>query len=111
MKCLLLLIFIEEYLCLTYPSTYCIRFDTDVQQGNNPIIINVTQQWSPNGANHMFDIINSKFYSVPAAFFRVVPNFVVQFGISGDPVQNTNWSKTIPDGLNFFSRLQFFSWK
>ena len=101
-KCLLLLLLlisIEECLCYSaYPSSYCIRFETDVNGGNSPIIINVTQQWSPNGANHLFDIINSKFYSVPAAFFRVVPNFVVQFGISGDPQQNKNWSGTIPDG-------------
>ena len=91
----------KECLCSysAYPSSYCIRFETDVNGGiNSPIIINVTQQWSPNGANHLFDIINSKFYSVPAAFFRVVPNFVVQFGISGDPQQNKNWSGTIPDG-------------
>ena len=85
-----------------YPSSYCIRFDTDVNQGNNPIIINVTQKWSPNGANHLYDIINSQFYSVPSAFFRVVPQFVVQFGISGDPVQNTIWKKTIPDGFYSF---------
>ncbi|CAF1125057.1 unnamed protein product [Rotaria sp. Silwood1] len=80
-----------------YPSTYCIRFDTDVNGSKNPIIINITQNWSPIGANHLFDIINSDFYSVPSAFFRVVPNFVVQFGISGDPIQNTIWNEPIQD--------------
>jgi len=84
-----------------YPSSYCIRFDTNVNNGSKPIIINVTQSWAPNGSNHLFDIINSKFYSVPSAFFRVVPKFVVQFGISGDPIQNTIWNKPILDGLNF----------
>lgn len=82
-----------------YPSSYCIRFDTDIKNESKPIIINVTQNWSPNGSNHLFDLINSKFYSVPSAFFRVVPKFVVQFGISGDPLQNPLWNKPIPDGL------------
>lgn len=82
----------------SYPSSYCIHFDTNILNKSEPIIINVTQRWSPNGANHLFDLINSKFYSVPSAFFRVVPNFVLQFGISGDPKQNIIWNQTIPDG-------------
>jgi hypothetical protein len=93
----------------SYPSTYCIRFDTDVKNAAQPIIINVTQRWAPVGANHLFDVISSKFYAVPAAFFRVVPNFVVQFGISGDPKQNGIWNKTIVDGNNSDVTLFFFS--
>ncbi|CAF0929175.1 unnamed protein product, partial [Didymodactylos carnosus] len=80
-----------------YPSTYCIRFDTNVKNAIKPIIINITQSWAPLGANHLFDVINSQFYAVPAAFFRVVPGFVVQFGISGDPQQNKIWNGTIVD--------------
>lgn len=81
-----------------YPATYCIRFDTDVKGAQNPIIINITQKWAPIGANHLFEVINSQFYAVPSAFFRVVPKFVVQFGISGDPPQNLIWDKPIIDG-------------
>ena len=81
-----------------YPSTYCIRFDTNIGQGNGSIIINVTQSWAPLGANHLYDVINSQFYSVPSAFFRVVPNFVLQFGISGSPQQNVIWNQPIKDG-------------
>jgi hypothetical protein len=85
----------------SYPASYCIRFDTDVKNMNQPIIINITQKWAPRGANHLFDVISSQFYSVPSAFFRVVPNFVVQFGISGDPKQNVIWNKPIQDGSSF----------
>ncbi|CAF1549639.1 unnamed protein product [Adineta ricciae] len=81
----------------SYPESYCIRFDTDVKGASNPIIINITQKWAPLGANHLFNVINSKFYAVPSAFFRVVPKFVVQFGISGDPPQNIIWNKPIQD--------------
>jgi hypothetical protein len=86
----------------SYPSSYCIRFDTDVKNvGDTPIIINITQKWAPIGANHLFDVISSEFYAVPSAFYRVVPKFVVQFGISGDPIQNTIWNKTIVDGNSY----------
>lgn len=99
-KLLVILILCE--LCISgYPSSYCIRFDTNVESGKDPIIINITQNWSPLGANHLYDIIKSDFYSVPSAFFRVVPNFVVQFGISGDPIQNKIWNKPIQDGIIF----------
>ncbi|CAF2134844.1 unnamed protein product [Rotaria magnacalcarata] len=101
---LILAIFILNTYC--YPSSYCIRFDTDVKGSKNPIIINITQNWSPIGANHLFDVINSSFYSVPSAFFRVVPNFVVQFGISGDPIQNTIWNKPIQDDPVKMSNIQ-----
>lgn len=97
-KLLFTLTLFELYTC-AYPSSYCIRFDTNVKGAKNPIIINITQSWAPLGANHLYDIINSKFYSVPAAFFRVVPNFVVQFGISGQPIQNMIWNQTILDGF------------
>jgi len=92
----------------SYPSSYCIRFDTDVKNvSGTPIIINITQKWAPIGANHLFDVINSEFYAVPSAFFRIVPNFVVQFGISGDPIQNIIWNKTIVDGNPYVTRFLF----
>jgi cyclophilin family peptidyl-prolyl cis-trans isomerase len=78
---------------------------------NKPIIINITQSWAPVGANHLFDLISSQFYSVPSAFFRVVPNFVVQFGISGEPSQNKIWDKPIKDGELFLNILFIYLFK
>ncbi|CAF0753145.1 unnamed protein product [Adineta steineri] len=107
-KLLLIVIFTTVFSCLsgTYPPSYCIRLDTDVKNASgSSIIINITQNWAPIGANHLFDIINSQFYAVPSAFFRVVPKFVVQFGISGDPIQNTIWNKTILDDPVLMSNI------
>merc|ERR1712224_773419 len=67
-------------------ETIVVRFKTNVP---GDVVINVTRAWAPLGADHFKDLIQSGFYSSPAAFFRVVPNFVVQFGISGDPATNT----------------------
>lgn len=83
-----------------YPSSYCIQLNTNIPIGNRSIVINVTQNWAPLGANHLYDLITSQFYSVPSAFFRVVPKFVLQFGISGNPLQNILWNKPILDGWN-----------
>merc|ERR1711974_1156 len=43
-------------------------------------------------------LANAHFFDQePAAFFRVVPQFVVQFGISGVPAMNAAWNINIPD--------------
>ena len=93
-----LLLFLCGVCGAVYPLTYCLRFDTNVKNVRQSIVINVTQSWAPLGADHLFDLINSSFYSVPSAFFRVVPQFVLQFGISGDPKENRRWNQSIDDG-------------
>ena len=95
-----LLLSVAVGVAVVYPSTYCLRFDTNVNNVRRSIVINITQGWAPLGANHLFDVINSSFYSVPSAFFRVVPQFVLQFGISGDPKENIRWNRPIDDGCH-----------
>ena len=41
-------------------------------------------------------LVKDGFYN-NAAFFRVVPKFVAQFGIAGSPAENTKWNQTIQD--------------
>ncbi len=41
-----------------------------------------------------------------AAFFRVVPGFIVQFGIAGTPAENTRWNTTIQDDPVVASNLE-----
>ncbi|MGP0072148.1 MAG: peptidylprolyl isomerase [Bryobacteraceae bacterium] len=62
-----------------------------------PFTVEVHRDWAPNGADRFYKLVNSGFFNGDR-FFRVVPNFVVQWGIHGDPVVQLNWrSKTIPD--------------
>merc|ERR1719247_2816765 len=75
-------------------ADYQVTFTTDVP-GN--VVINVTSAWAPIGAAHWKKTIEEGFYSTPAAFFRVVPNFVVQFGLSGTPATNKKWTTAIKD--------------
>jgi cyclophilin family peptidyl-prolyl cis-trans isomerase len=73
---------------------YVVRLKTNIP---GDVVINVTRAWAPLGADHFKTLIQSDYFSSPAAFFRVVPNFVVQFGISGDPATNKKWTTPIKD--------------
>jgi peptidyl-prolyl cis-trans isomerase A (cyclophilin A) len=68
------------------PDTYKVRFDTT----KGPFVVNVTRAWAPLGADRFYSLVKSGFYN-GARFFRVLPGFVVQFGIAGDPAVNTKW--------------------
>jgi peptidyl-prolyl cis-trans isomerase A (cyclophilin A) len=75
------------------PPTFRVRFDTS--QG--PFVIEVHRDWSPQGADRFYDLIHKGFYD-ENRFFRVVPNFVIQWGIQGDPAVQLKWrDKNIPD--------------
>ena len=47
-------------------------------------MIEVHRDWAPLGADHLYALVKTGFYDGDR-FFRVVRNFVVQFGINGDP--------------------------
>ena len=68
------------------PDTYKARFDTTKGQ----FVVAVTRAWAPIGADRFYTLVKSGFYD-GARFFRVLPGFVVQFGIAGDPAVNAKW--------------------
>ena len=75
------------------PDTYKVKFETN--EGN--FIIQVHRDWSPNGADRLYHLVNYKFYD-GVAFFRVIKGFMAQFGYHGDPEVSNIWSsKTFPD--------------
>jgi peptidyl-prolyl cis-trans isomerase A (cyclophilin A) len=75
------------------PESFKARFDTT--QGT--FVIEVHREWSPNGADRFYNLVKNGYFD-GVKFFRVVPGFVVQWGIHGDPAIATTWLKaTIPD--------------
>ena len=82
------------------PASYCIQFDTDESGGRAlPVLLQITRSWAPLGSDRLYALMKAGFFDrAPAAFFRVVPGFVVQFGISGLPALNAQWGNlSIPD--------------
>lgn len=77
------------------PEHFIVDFATDVS-GGGVISVNVTREWAPVGVDRFWALVHDGFFE-NAAFFRVVPKFVVQFGIAGVPAENVKWNKPIRD--------------
>jgi peptidyl-prolyl cis-trans isomerase A (cyclophilin A) len=75
------------------PDTYTVKFDTSA----GPFTVEVTRALAPNGADRFYNLVKHGYYN-DARFFRVIPGFMVQFGINGDPALNRVWQAArIPD--------------
>lgn len=68
------------------PETYKVKFTTT----KGDIIIDVTRAWAPLGADRFYNLVRGGFYK-DAAFFRVLPRFVGQFGIPARPDVGAAW--------------------
>ena len=72
-------------------------YKVKLETSKGDIVIEVHPEWSPNGAAQFKEAIKDGVYD-DARFFRVVKNFMVQFGIPGDPPKATKWrNKNIKD--------------
>mmetsp|Transcript_35938 Transcript_35938/g.40036 ORF Transcript_35938/g.40036 Transcript_35938/m.40036 type:complete len:279 (-) Transcript_35938:367-1203(-) len=64
--------------------------------GNNMIVIEIHREWSPLGADRVYSLVKDNYYDC-AAFFRVVPGFMVQWGIASNPTETEKWKTPIQD--------------
>jgi peptidyl-prolyl cis-trans isomerase A (cyclophilin A) len=75
------------------PDAFKAKFETT--QGT--FIIEVHRDWAPNGADRFYNLVKNGYYD-GEKFYRVVPGFVVQWGIHGDPSIAGKWMHSvIPD--------------
>jgi peptidyl-prolyl cis-trans isomerase A (cyclophilin A) len=77
----------------TAPDQYEVTFKTTA----GDFVVSVTRTWAPLGADRFYNLVKHGFFT-DASFFRVVPGFVVQFGLNANPKINAAWEKaTIKD--------------
>ncbi len=75
------------------PPEFKVRFTTS----RGDFLVLVKREWAPLGADRFYNLVRLGFYD-SCRYFRVVPDFVVQFGINGDPRVSAPWKAgTIPD--------------
>jgi peptidyl-prolyl cis-trans isomerase A (cyclophilin A) len=70
------------------PAEYDVKFVTTA----GDFTIKVTRAWAPNGADRFYNLIQHHFYD-GAAFFRVIPGFMAQFGLSAYPQVSAAWEE------------------
>src|SRR5215469_12336550 len=68
------------------PADFKVRFTTTA----GDFVVEVHRDWAPLGADRFYNLVRHGFFT-NASFFRVVPGFVVQFGISADPKVSAAW--------------------
>jgi peptidyl-prolyl cis-trans isomerase A (cyclophilin A) len=69
------------------PPSYTVNLNTS----KGLIVILVHRDWAPIAADRFYNLVKNGFYD-EARFFRVVPNFMVQFGMNANPAVTRAWS-------------------
>jgi cyclophilin family peptidyl-prolyl cis-trans isomerase len=70
------------------PERFLVRLETT----RGDLHVEVERALAPRGADRFHRLVQAGYYD-DTAFFRVVPGFVAQVGIHGDPALNKRWRK------------------
>lgn len=75
------------------PEQFKVKFETSC----GDFVVDVHREWAPKGADRFHELVTAGFYD-ECRFFRVVPGFMVQWGMNGDPAVYAKWKdKEIAD--------------
>lgn len=59
-------------------------------------VVQTMPEWSKLGAERFVDLVNDNFFD-NCRFFRVLKDFIAQWGMSGDKAKDAKWHKSIKD--------------
>jgi peptidyl-prolyl cis-trans isomerase A (cyclophilin A) len=72
-------------------------FKANLDTSKGLIVIEVHRDWAPNGADRFYNLVKNGFFD-EARFYRVIPGFMAQFGMNGNPAVTKAWDgSAIPD--------------
>jgi peptidyl-prolyl cis-trans isomerase A (cyclophilin A) len=72
-------------------------FNVALSTSKGDVVVAVYKAWSPHGAERFYQLVREGFFD-DQRFFRVIPQYIAQFGASADPKKNDRWDDAkIPD--------------
>lgn len=83
------------------PPKFRVKFETT--QGD--FVIEVKREWAPLGADQFYNLVKTRYFD-GNRFFRVLPGFVVQWGLNSNPKATANWKRPIKDDPVVASNLK-----
>jgi cyclophilin family peptidyl-prolyl cis-trans isomerase len=67
-------------------------FIADMETSKGRIAIEFTREWAPVGVDHFYNLARAGYFD-DSRFYRVIPTFVAQFGLAGDPDVANLWGR------------------
>jgi len=72
-------------------------FRVALSTSKGDLVVAIYKAWSPHGADRFYQLVSEGFFD-DQRFFRVIPQYIAQFGASADPKKNDRWDDAkIPD--------------
>lgn len=67
------------------------RFKANFDTSKGVFVIDVHRDWAPIGADRFYNLVKNGYYD-DVRFFRVIPGFMAQFGMHGNPGVQSAWA-------------------
>ena len=71
---------------LTAPA----EFKAKIETSKGDLVVKVVRDWAPKGADRFYSLVKNGYYD-ECRFYRVLPKYVAQVGIHGDPKISMKW--------------------
>jgi cyclophilin family peptidyl-prolyl cis-trans isomerase len=66
------------------------RFDVTIETTKGTFVLAIDRSLAPRGVDRFYQLVRAGFFD-DSRFYRVVPGFIAQFGIPGDPTVTPLW--------------------
>lgn len=84
-------------LLATAPAQAPAQFQVACRTTSGNFTLAIHRDWAPRGADRFYQLVRAHYYR-GNAFYRVLPGFVAQWGLSPDPEVTARWQRQrIPD--------------
>lgn len=64
----------------------------EVESSKGTLVVELIRAWAPNGVDRFFNLARAGYFD-DSRFYRVLPDYIAQFGIAGDPAIASLWNR------------------